>query len=49
MKLGQALKMAIRSIGAGKVRTALTMLGIIIMDNMAVVPESSCLWAASES
>ena len=30
MKLGQALKMAVRSIGASKARTALTMLGIII-------------------
>ncbi|MCI8400385.1 MAG: FtsX-like permease family protein [Oscillibacter sp.] len=30
MKLGQALKMAVRSIGASKARTALTMLGIVI-------------------
>jgi len=30
MKIGQALKMAFRSIGAKKTRTALTMLGIII-------------------
>lgn len=30
MKLGQAMKMAVRSIGASKARTALTMLGIII-------------------
>ena len=30
MKIGQAFKMALRSIGAKKGRTALTMLGIII-------------------
>ena len=30
MKLGQALKMAVRSIGASKARTALTMPGIVI-------------------